>query len=305
MFGELLGLWAAAVWHQMGTPPHVRLIELGPGRGTMMLDMLRAAHVMPDFRKAAAVHLVETSPALLQRQKETLGKVDMPIVWHEALTEVPDGPAIIIANEFFDALPLQPDRQAGGWLARARRRGRPSGPSRLRGQSRAGEVFRADPAAQARTAEVGSIYEWRGDGYTLEVARRVVRGGGGALIIDYGHLESMVGDTFQAMRARRRSHPLAAPGFADVTGHVDFQALAQVAEGMGARVHGPIDQATLLRRLGIEKRACQSQEGRAARQGRVGRPRARPAHRRRQDRHGHHVQGDRPVGAAARESAGI
>ena len=256
MFGELLGLWAAAVWHQMGTPPQVRLIELGPGRGTMMLDMLRAAHVMPDFRKAAAVHLIETSPALLQRQKETLGKVDVPIVWHEALTEVPDGPAIIIANEFFDALPLnQTVRLEDGWHERVVEVDH-QGHLAFAVSPEPVKFFEQTLPPQARTAEVGSIYEWRGDGYTLEVARRVVRGGGGALIIDYGHIESMVGDTFQAMRARRRSHPLAAPGFADVTGHVDFQALAQVAEGMGARVHGPIDQATLLRRLGIEKRAA-------------------------------------------------
>jgi SAM-dependent MidA family methyltransferase len=244
MFGELIGLWAAAVWHQMGAPPQVRLIELGPGRGTMMLDMLRAAHVMPDFRKAAAVHLIETSPALLQRQRETLGNVDVTIVWHEALADVPDGPAIIVANEFFDALPLnQAVKLEDGWHERVvalDHRGNLAfavGPEPFK-------FFEQTLPPPARVAGVGSIYEWRGDGYTLEVARRVVRGGG-ALIIDYGHLESMIGDTFQAMRARRKSDPLAAPGLSDVTAHVDFQALAQVAQGMGA----------LLRRLGIEQRA--------------------------------------------------
>jgi SAM-dependent MidA family methyltransferase len=256
MFGELLGLWAAAVWHQMGAPPQVRLIELGPGRGTMMLDMLRAAHVMPDFRKAAAVHLIETSPALLQRQRETLGKVDVTIVWHDALADVPDGPAIIIANEFFDALPLnQAVKLEDGWHERVIALD-PKGNLVFAVGPEPFKFFEQTLPAPARTAGVGSIYEWRGDGYTLEVARRVVRGGGGALIIDYGHIESMVGDTFQAMRARRKSDPLAAPGFSDVTAHVDFQALAQVAEGMGARVHGPIDQGTLLRRLGIEQRAA-------------------------------------------------
>ncbi len=119
MFGELIGLWAAAVWHQMGEPPLVRLVELGPGRGTMMLDMLRAAHVMPEFRKAAAVHLVETSPALRARQKETFGNIDVSIAWHDALADVPDGPAIIVANEFFDALPVnQAIKQADGWHER-------------------------------------------------------------------------------------------------------------------------------------------------------------------------------------------
>ena len=255
MFGELVGLWAAAVWHQMGAPPQVRLIELGPGRGTMMLDMLRAAHVMPDFRKAAAVHLIETSPALLQRQRETLGKADVTIVWHDALADVPDGPAIIIANEFFDALPLnQAVKLEDGWHERVIALD-PKGNLVFAVGPEPFKFFEQTLPPPARTAGVGSIFEWRADAYTLEVARRVVRGGGGALIIDYGHLESMVGDTFQAMRARRKSDPLAAPGFSDVTAHVDFQALAQVAEGMGARVHGPIDQGTLLRRLGIEQRA--------------------------------------------------
>jgi SAM-dependent MidA family methyltransferase len=106
-----------------------------------------------------------------------------------------------------------------------------------------------------RSGEIGAIYEWRGDGMAIEIGRRVVREGGGALIIDYGHTESMIGDTLQALRGRRMSDPLAAPGLADVTAHVDFQALAAVGESIGARVHGPIDQATLLRRLGIEQRA--------------------------------------------------
>jgi NADH dehydrogenase [ubiquinone] 1 alpha subcomplex assembly factor 7 len=255
MFGELLGLWAAAVWHQMGAPPQVRLIELGPGRGTMMLDMLRAAHVMPDFRKAAEVHLVETSPVLRQRQKDTFGNIDVSIVWHDALADVPDGPAIILANEFFDALPVnQAVKQADGWH------------ERVVGIDQEGNLafglspdplkfFEQTLPPQVRRAEIGAIFEWRADAHTLEVARRVVRGGGGALIIDYGHLESMVGETFQAMHAQRKSDPLAAPGLSDVTAHVDFQALGLVAEGIGARIHGPIDQATLLRRLGIDQRA--------------------------------------------------
>jgi SAM-dependent MidA family methyltransferase len=105
-------------------------------------------------------------------------------------------------------------------------------------------------------AEVGSIYEWRSDAQALEVGRRVVRGGGGAaLLVDYGHLDGMVGDTFQALRGQRKADPLIAPGFADVTAHVDFQALGSAAESIGARVHGPLDQATFLRRLGIEQRA--------------------------------------------------
>ena len=256
MFGELIGLWAAAVWRRMGAPGEVQLIELGPGRGTMMLDMLRAANVMREFRKAVAVHLVETSPTLMARQKQTLGNPDVSIVWHEALADVPDGPAIIVANEFFDALPVnQAVKQVDGWHERV-----------VGIDGKGNLAFGLAPEAlkffeqtlppQVRMAEVGSIYEWRSDAQALEVGRRVVRGGGGAaLIVDYGHVDSMVGDTFQALRGQRKADPLIAPGFADVTAHVDFQALGSAAESIGARVHGPLDQATFLRRLGIEQRA--------------------------------------------------
>jgi SAM-dependent MidA family methyltransferase len=256
MFGELIGLWAASVWRQMGAPALVRLVELGPGRGTMMLDMLRAANVMPEFRRAVTAELVETSPTLVARQQQTLGNLDVPIAWREALAEVPDGPAIIVANEFFDALPVnQAVRQADGWH------------ERVVGIDIDGDFafliapeplkfFEQTLPPQVRMAEVDSIYEWRADTAALEVGRRVVRGGGAALIIDYGHLESMIGDTFQALRERRKADPLAAPGLADLTAHVDFQALASSAESIGCRVHGPVDQATFLRRLGIEQRAA-------------------------------------------------
>jgi SAM-dependent MidA family methyltransferase len=256
MFGELIGLWAAAVWHQMGSPAEFRLIELGPGRGTMMLDMLRAAHVMPDFRKAAAVHLVETSPTLMRRQKQTFGNPDISIVWHDALSDVPEGPAIIVANEFFDALPVnQAIKQPDGWHERVVDVD-PEGNLAFGISPDPSKYFEQTLPPQVRMAEVGSIYEWRGDAYVLEVARRVVHGGGGALIVDYGHTESMIGDTFQALRQHRKVSPLVAPGFSDVTAHVDFQALGVAAEGLGALVHGPIDQATFLRRLGIEQRAA-------------------------------------------------
>src|SRR6202008_2000557 len=105
MFGELIGLWAMAVWKLMGEPENVRLVELGPGRGTMMLDALRAAQALPPFRAAIVVHMVEVNPKLREKQQQVLGTVDVPSMWHETFEEVPDGPAIILANEFFDALP--------------------------------------------------------------------------------------------------------------------------------------------------------------------------------------------------------
>jgi SAM-dependent MidA family methyltransferase len=255
MFGELIGLWAAAVWRNIGGPANIRLVELGPGRGTMMADMLRAANVMREFRKIVTVDLVETSPTLVARQKQALAIPELSIRWHESLADVPDGPAIIVANEFFDVLPVnQAVKLADGWHERV-----------IGVDAKVGLAFglASDPLKffeqtlppQVRMAEVGSIYEWRSDSQVLEIARRVVRGGGAALIVDYGHPDSMVGDTFQALHGQRKADPLAAPGLADLTAHVDFQALRMAAETMGARVHGPIDQATFLRRLGIEQRA--------------------------------------------------
>jgi len=256
MFGELIGLWAATVWEQMGSAADVRLVELGPGRGTMMQDMLRAARVMPAFRQALSVHLVETSPLLRRRQEQALANQEVPIVWHDALADVPEGPAIIVANEFFDALPVhQALKQENGWH------------ERVVGIERCGALafgvgaeplksFERTLPAKVRAAETGAIYEWRADTLAREIGRRLVRDGGAALIIDYGHVASGVGDTLQAVRAHHRSDPLVAPGLADITAHVDFQALARAAESTGARVHGPIEQSVLLRRLGIEQRAA-------------------------------------------------
>ena len=119
MFGEMIGLWMAAVWKQMGAPENIRIVELGPGRGTMMKDALRAAKVMPDFREAAVIHLVEISPALEAQQQRTLEGVPMPVYWHRTLADVPAGPAIVLANEFFDALPIhQAVKIEQGWHER-------------------------------------------------------------------------------------------------------------------------------------------------------------------------------------------
>lgn len=256
MFGELIGLWAASVWRLMGSPEHLSLIELGPGRATMMADALRAARVVPDFRNALAIHLVETSPTLQNRQRQTLARTDVPVLWHQTLSEVPDGPMVILANEFFDALPVgQAVKQAGGWH------------ERVVDVDEAGNLtfgiarepmrfFEQTLPPKVRAAEIGAIFEWRSDHIVLELGRRVVRGGGAALIIDYGHVESAVGDTFQAMRSHHAANPLTAPGQADLTAHVDFQALGVAAESIGANLHGPLTQAEFLYRLGIEERAA-------------------------------------------------
>jgi len=256
MFGELIGLWAAAVWHEMGAPDGLALVELGPGRGTLMADALRAVRVMPAFRAALSVHLVETSPVLQHMQHERLAGSGSPVIWHRHVAELTDAPMIVIANEFFDALPIhQAVRAADGWHERMIGVG-PDGalafalhPDPIRGLD-------AMLPEELAAAPIGSLYEWRSHEDIVELARRLVRRGGVALVIDYGHAASAAGETLQAVGRHAFADPLAAPGEVDLTAHVDFAALARAAEGAGARVHGPIGQGEFLRRLGIETRAA-------------------------------------------------
>ena len=255
MFGELIGLWAAAAWQAMGAPENVRLVELGPGRGTMMLDALRAAKVMPAFRAAIVLHMVEISPALEVLQRQALIATGVPVSWHRTLEDVPDGPLIIVANEFIDALPVhQAVMCADGWHERVVKLGE-DGELHFSIDRDPIPLFDEFLPGDIRNARIGDIFEWRADQTALELGRRVVHSGGVALIIDYGHVGSAIGDTLQAVSRHGFAEPLRDPGMADLTAHVDFQALAQAAEGMGARVHGPLTQARFLRRLGIGQRA--------------------------------------------------
>ncbi len=254
MFGELIGLWMASVWRQMGEPENVRVVELGPGRGTLMHDALRAAKVVKGFRDAIVLHLVEISPALQRVQQRRLQDLDMPILWHAALAEVPGGPSIVIANEFIDALPVrQAVKQGDGWHERVVDIA--SDGNLFIGAARDPlPFFEAAMPRGLRVAPVAAIYEWRSDDIALELGRRL-RNEGAALIIDYGHAQFGLGDTLQAVVGHSFTDPLGAPGQADLTAHVDFEALAQCAEGMGARIHGPIRQRDLFLRLGIKQRA--------------------------------------------------
>lgn len=256
MFGELVGLWVASVWRMMGVPDRVNLVELGPGRGTLMLDAMRAARVVPGFREAVTVHLVEISPALRRRQRQTLGGSDLAVVWHESLGQVPEGPLIVLANEFFDALPVnQAVKRESGWHERV-----------VEIDAVGNLRFGVSPTPLARFerilpphvrhAPAGALFEWRADHVALELARRVVHGHGAALVIDYGHARSETGDTLQAVGDHAFADPLQAAGMVDLTAHVDFQALGEAAESMGARAQGPIEQGEFLRRLGIEVRAA-------------------------------------------------
>jgi len=264
MFGELIGLWAAAVWTQMEAPENVRLIELGPGRGTMMNDVLRAVQIVPEFHSAIVVHLVEISPTLQSQQQKTLEGAGVTVFWHTKLADVPAGPAIIFANEFFDALPVnQAIKTERGWHER-----------RIQVDANDHLAFTIAPEplpffqtllpAHFNAARAGAIFEWRGDTEAMEVGRRVADDRGVALVIDYGHLESGIGETFQAVGQHAYADPLTAPGALDLTAHVDFQALARAIEAMGAKGFGPVEQSQFLRRLGIEQRAA-SLKAKAAR----------------------------------------
>ncbi|MBB5050020.1 SAM-dependent MidA family methyltransferase [Rhodopseudomonas rhenobacensis] len=254
MFGELLGLWAASVWKSIGSPQLVRLIELGPGRGTMMADALRALRVVPPLFQALQVHLIEINPVLREKQKATLA--GMPnLHWHQSLDEVPGGSTIIFANEYFDVLPIhQMVRGERGWHERTVEIG--DGDRLLFGMApEPAPHFEQLLPPLVRAAPQGAVFEWRPDAEIMSIASRVREEGGAALIIDYGHLRGDAGDTFQAIAKHSFADPLQNPGRADVTAHVDFQALARGAEAVAARVHGPVTQGEFLRRLGIENRA--------------------------------------------------
>lgn len=251
MFGELVGLWAAQTWMDLGSPAPFALVELGPGRGTLMADALRAARVAPGFLDAARVHLVETSPILRAKQAATLAGIpEGKLSWHARLEDVPDMPLVAIGNEFFDALPVrQVVRDRGAW----RERLVGLGPD---GRLAFGLAPDPDPSVPYDAPE-GAVLEIAAAGTAVmgALAARIVAAGGAALAIDYGHARTGFADTLQAIRRHAFADPLEDPGEADVTAHVDFAQLAGAARAAGAAVHGPVTQGGFLATLGIEARA--------------------------------------------------
>ena len=255
MFGELLGLWTASVWKSMGSPTTFHLVELGPGRGTMMADALRALRVVPPLYQTLSVHLVEISPVLREKQRAMLTGVRQ-ISWHDTIDEVPEGPTIILANEYFDALPIhQAVRGENGWHERVIELDE-NGTLDFGASGELIPRFEVLLPPLVRATPIGSVFEWRPDAEMMKIAKRVRDHGGAALIIDYGHVRSEAGDTLQAIARHSFTDPLKAPGQADITAHVDFEALAHAAEDVGARVHGPVTQGDFLKRIGIETRAA-------------------------------------------------
>jgi NADH dehydrogenase [ubiquinone] 1 alpha subcomplex assembly factor 7 len=255
MFGELLGLWCAEIWRLMDRPDPFVLAELGPGRGTLMTDVLRAGQVLPGFADAAAVCLVETSPSLRATQERALeGRTAR---WFENLLDVPEGPLILLANEFFDALPVhQFERRAEGWR------------ERLVAADSDGFVLTLSPRASANAALIpqpvasdspdGAIAEVAPASISIAatIAKRIALYGGAALIVDYGHADHRTGETLQGIRGHETRSFLENPGETDLSAHVDFAALTEAARHDCA-VYGPIPQGALLQRLGIEARANQ------------------------------------------------
>ena len=226
MFGELTGLWLADLWQRAGRPEFTHYVELGPGRGTLAADALKA---MRSAGLAPPAHLVETSPVLRDAQAACVPAA----AWHDDIGALPDsGPLLVVANEFFDALPVRQYDADGRELRIGLDGGR---------FVRDGEVRRE--ASPASTAIVAPL------------SRRIAAQGGAMVIMDYGHEVPGTGDTMQSVAGHRFADPFEAPGERDLTAHVDFAALAEVAREAGLRVSGPVGQGTWLEALGIGARA--------------------------------------------------
>ena len=242
MFGELCGLTLAQVWMDQGRPAPFTLAEPGPGRGTLMADMLRAIRTLPGMADAAQVALIEASPHLRQLQRDRLGA----ITHFNSVEELPDKPLFLIANEFFDALPIR-QYQCGpnGWC------------ERMVGLSDDGLRLGLGPVVQLpRGGHPGYVVEEcpAAPAIVEAIARRIAAHGGAAILIDYGGWNGF-GDTFQALRDHAPDDPLAHPGEADLTAHVDFAPLAAAAIRAGAVPSRPIHQGDWLLSLGAAQRA--------------------------------------------------
>jgi SAM-dependent MidA family methyltransferase len=241
VFGELLGAWAAVAWQLLGAPKRIALIEVGPGRGTLMQDALRCVRqVAPHFAAAASVHFVETSRPLRAEQARRVPDA----VWHDALQTLPDEPWILLANEFLDALPIrQFVRNTAGWAERFVRNGM------FVERESVGPGLEAPPGSVVEISQ--AAHAWVGD-----LAQRLSTQGGVALILDYGTAEGCPGESLQALRGGMPVHPLVDPGSADLSAHVDFAALSRTARAAGAAVWGPVTQGDFLRRLGLWQRTA-------------------------------------------------
>lgn len=256
MFGELLAAWWFATVQQNGLDG-IHLVEIGPGRGTLMADMLRTLGKLdPGLKASLPVHMVEVSPRLSSMQQERLKNYGFEVFWHRDLTTLPDAPLGIIANELFDAIPVrQFVKQDGIWSELA-----------VTDQSDIGLTnvtlpVSVDPSilpgGHADQPD-GAVFEYAParEGFMAELAVRVAQKSGFGLFIDYGHIQSTFGDTIQALKDHAYANPLENPGEADLTSHVDFEALAKIAKTSGLSVPAMLTQGEFLTRLGIKERAA-------------------------------------------------
>jgi SAM-dependent MidA family methyltransferase len=253
LFGEMVAVWCVAAWQALGSPARFALVEAGPGSGALMEDVLRASRRFAGFHDAAAIHLVETGPLLRERQRLRLSGLHPRIAWVADLAALPDEPLVFFANEFLDALPVRQFVKSGGaWRERCIGLD-DKGALAWRLGPRMADAL---PAGHETEAE-GAVFEHAParEAFAATLARRLASGGGAALLIDYGHADSGFGDTFQAVAGHKFADPLAAPGHADLSSHVDFAAIGRAASAEGATVSPVATQGEFLRAMGIETRA--------------------------------------------------
>lgn len=278
IFGELIGLWFADLWDRMNRPPRIDIVEIGPGRGTLMADLLRAARKVRGFCASATVHMVETSPTLQKIQRQSLiGEDDLEIKWHSefsAITQKSDAPLFLIANELFDALPIRQFQLCDdGWHERMvtvvpdPQPKTPGEPPSL-GLVLNPAVETLDFDARTKNAPRGAVLELSSasEGLIEDISRHLLATGGVALFFDYGPAASSLGDSLQAVRKHEYVPIFAEPGKVDLTAHVNFARLAAQARQVGGMVYGPCPQGAFLREIGIEQRAAQLIRGASASQ---------------------------------------
>ncbi len=267
MFGEFIGLWAAECWGQMGAPHPVQMAELGPGTGRMISDALRAGAAAPGFVDAVQLSLIEASPALKMVQGRTLASAPVQPRWLRLIDDMPDGPSLILSNEFLDCLPIRQAVKMGGQWHERRVGLDPNDDSRfafvLGGALSESDIDLIAP--ELRDAEDGTLVELRpADAPVIEaLAERLKAAPGYALFIDYGSATPEAGDTLQALAKHQKVDPLAEPGGADLTAWVDFKHLAELGAKAGLDVYGPMGQGAFLTGLGIETRAAALAKGRS------------------------------------------
>ncbi len=255
MFGELIGVWCVGAWQALGSPQQFSLCEVGPGRGTLMNDLLRTAgKISPAFMKAAKVVMVELSERLTKIQQEALAQHTADIEWRKTIAEIPANPLILVANELFDAIPSRQYVKSNGRFVE--RMVSADSEGNLFFAAGSGSLEKALLPGSSDTAADGSIFEIAPARNALmhQIANHICRERGAALLVDYGHLEQGYGDTLQALSQHRPINALSTPGAADITTHVDFHSLAQSARAEGCK-SSAMTQGDFLIAMGLLDRA--------------------------------------------------